>query len=363
MSQEIEKNYLQTLEEIKLQIKTAQVKAHLAVNKEMLILYWQIGKTIIEKQKQEGWGTKIIDKLADDLRKEFSEKMGFSPRNLKYMRSFAKAYPDLLIVQVVLAQLEDEASFRKSENNEYFIKESLNSILNITWYHNLALLDKVKDQSQRLWYANQTIKNGWSRNVLVHQINSDLYSRQAKKELKINNFAVTLPLEQSEMLQELIKDEYNFGFIDIKGDLKERKLENALIDNVIKFLLELGQGFALVGKQYHLEVDGQDFYIDLLLYHIKLRSYIVLELKTGKFKPEYTGKMGFYLSCVDDYLKTAHDNSSIGIILCEDENHEIKKRSLSCMIKPIGVSSYKIAKENELPEELRSLEEIKRLIK
>ncbi len=249
---------------------------------------------------------------------------------------------------------------------QIFYSDYANIILGLPWRHNTELLDKVKDQEQRLCYAIQTVKNGWSRNVLVYQINSDLYKRKAKKEIKTNNFEHTLPIEQSETLEELIKDEYNLEFIDnIHGLIKERKLEDALVNNIVKFLLELGKGFAFVGKQYHLEVSSQDFFIDLLFYHIKLKSYVAIELKTGKYKPEYAGKMGFYLACIDDYLKDKNDNNSIGIILCQDDDkdREIREKSLQCMIKPIGVSNYKITKEDELPEELKPLREIRKLIK
>ena len=284
---ETDKNYLLTLEDIKQKIKTAQIKAHLSVNKEMLILYWQIGKAILEKQEKEGWGAKITRKLSEDLGKAFPNMKGFSYTNVRYMQRFAENYPDLLICQQAAGKLEENI----------FYSDYANSILSIPWFHNMVLLDKVKDEKQRLWYANQTIKNGWSRNVLVHQIQTDLFSRQTKEALSANNFKNTLSIDDSEALQEMVKGEYNLEFIENgEGLIKERKLERAIVDDIEKFLLELGKGFAFVGKQYHLEVSGEDFYIDLLFYHIKLKSYIVIELKTGKFKPEYAGKMGFLFS-------------------------------------------------------------------
>ena len=357
-----DKHYLSTLEEIKHKVKNAQVKAHFAVNREMLILYWQIGKTIVEQRKTQKWGSKVIEQLAKDLKSEFGTMKGLSPTNLKYMASFAESYPNLLMIadeKQIGQQVADQLQ------NQYFINDKLGIFLNIPWGHNMVILDKVTDSIQRLWYAKKTVENGWSRFVLITQIETNLYSRQGVVENKTNNFAITLPQEDSDLANEIFKDEYNFEFIDnTDGLLKERGIENALVDNVIKFLLELGQGFAFVGKQYHIEVAGEDFYIDLLFYHIKLKSYIVIELKNTKFKPEYVGKVGFYLACVDDYLKDDKDNNSIGIILCKDDttNKEIKEKSLKCMIRPIGVSSYKLAEKNELPKELESIKELEKLM-
>jgi predicted nuclease of restriction endonuclease-like (RecB) superfamily len=351
--------YLQTIEDLKAKINTAQIKAHLSVNKEMIILYWQIGKTILDKQSQESWGSKITKKLSEDLTKSFPNMKGFSYTNLRYMQRFSETYPDLLICP------QSAGKLAKEKNQQIFYSDYSQKILGIPWGHNREILDKLKESEQRLWYANQVIENGWSRNVLVTQIKTDLYSRQAQKEIKSNNFHLTLPEVSSDLANEIFKDEYNFEFIDnSKGRLKERALEDALIDDVIKFLTELGKGFAFVGKQYHFEVDGDDFYTDLLFYHIKLKSYIVIELKTGKFKPEYVGKMGFYLACVDDYLKDKNDNNSIGIILCQDENSkkQVQDKSLRCMIRPIGVSGYSLAGKGELPKELEPLRELKKLI-
>lgn len=363
-----DKHYLSTLEEIKHKVKNAQIKAHFAVNREMLILYWQIGKTILEKQEAEGWGAKITRKLAEDLTIAFPQMKGFSYTNIRYMQRFAENYPDLLICQQVAGKLETPAFVQQTLTqieNSHFINDRLGIFLNIPWGHNMVILDKVTDSIQRLWYAKKTVENGWSRFVLITQIETNLYTRQGVIENKTNNFAITLPQEDSDLANEIFKDEYNFEFIDnADGLLKERGIENALVDNVIKFLLELGQGFAFVGKQYHLEVAGEDFYIDLLFYHIKLKSYIVIELKNTKFKPEYVGKVGFYLACVDDYIKDDKDNNSIGIILCKDDtaNKEIKEKSLKCMIRPIGIASYKLAEKHELPKELESIKELERLM-
>ena len=237
-------NYLKTLEDIKQRVKTAQIKAHLSVNREMLILYWQIGKTILDKQKQEGWGTKITRKLSEDLRKEFSNIRGFSYTNLRYMQRFADTYPDLLICPQSVGKLE----------NKVFYSNYANLILGIPWGHNREIIDRLETLEKRLWYAKKTIENGWSRNILSLQIKSNLYERQADKEIKTNNFQTTLPENNSDLANDIFKDEYNFDFIDApNGKLKEARLEKALIDDIIKFLLELGKGFAFIGKQYHLK--------------------------------------------------------------------------------------------------------------
>ncbi|WP_236506499.1 PDDEXK nuclease domain-containing protein [Tychonema sp. BBK16] len=286
------------------------------------MLYWQIGRDILNRQQQQGWGTKVIDNLATDLRKAFPEMKGFSSRNLKYMRSFAETYPDEQFVQEVLAQ--------------------------ITWYHNIALIEKLKSSEERLWYARQTIEQGWSRNVLVHQIESGLYRRQGKAD---TNFSRTLPNPQSELAQQLLKDPYNFDFISLSQEAKERELEKALIDRIRDFLLELGVGFAFVGSQYHLEVEGEDFYVDLLFYHLHLRCFVVIDLKVEAFKPEFSGKMSFYVSAVDDLLKHRDDMPTIGIILCKNKKQKIVEYSLRDMNKPIGVSTYQL--RETLPEQLQ----------
>ncbi len=286
------------------------------------MLYWRIGKEILVKQEHAGWGTKIIDRLSTDLRRAFPELKGFSPRNLKYMRKFAENYPVEQFVQEVLAQ--------------------------ITWYHNLTLLEKVKEPTKREWYIQATIEYGWSRNVLVHQIESGLYHRQGKA---LTNFEKTLPAPQSELAQQIIKDPYKFDFLGIGREMAERELEKGLTGHIRKFLLELGVGFSFVGSQHHLEVGGDDFYIDLLFYHLHLRCYVVIDLKVREFKPEYAGKMNFYLSAVDDLLRHPDDQPSIGIILCKGKNKVVAEYSLRDIKKPDGVTSFQIAES--LPEELQ----------
>lgn len=363
-------DYLKTLESIKQQVTNAQFKAHLAVNKEMLILYWRIGKTILEKQEQQGWGAKVTRQLSEDLVIAFPNMKGFSYTNIRYMQRFASTYKELLICHQAGGKLENTVNNTichqlggKLEEN-YFINSKLTAIANIPWRHNTELLDKLSDNKQRLWYAEQTVENGWSRAVLNHQISTDLYSRQAPEQVKQHNFHATLPSAQSELANEIFKDKYNFDFIDNNNNLKERQLEAALVEKITKFLLELGSGFAFVGQQYHLEEGGQDFYIDLLFYHLELRSYIVIDLKTTDFKPEHVGKMGFYLAQVDRKLKKEIDNDSVGIILCPKVNKAIQQDCVSFMTKPVGVSGYELAdkQQQKLPAVLKPLEKLQTLI-
>ena len=316
------KSYASLLQSLKTQITQARIRAHLSVNKEMISLYWNIGNQILERQKEEGWGTKVIENISKDLRAEFPEMKGLSARNLVYMQTFAKAYPDFAITQEVLAQ--------------------------ITWYHNITLLDKVKNYEERLWYVHETAKNGWSRNVLVAQIQTGLYKRQGKS---VNNFQNTLPSPQSDLAREIIKDPYNLEFLDIQGKFHERELEEKLIDHIRKFLLELGQGFAFIGNQYHLTLDDEDYYLDMLMYHVKLKCYVVIELKTGKFKPEYAGKMNFYLNLMDRQIKDASDNPTIGLILCEDKKNITVEYAIEGINKPMGVSQFKLTEK--LPDNLK----------
>ncbi len=315
-------DYDDFLRELKERILSVQVKAALSVNRELVLLYWYIGREILTRQQQQGWGAKVIDKLATDLRQAFPEMKGFSARNLKYVRAFAQAYPDEEFVQQLVAQ--------------------------IPWGHNVRILDAVKDSEERKWYVEQTIQYGWSRNILVHQIESGLYHRQGKA---VTNFDRTLPKPQSELAQQLLKDPYNFDFLTLGEEAQERDLEKALIEQIRKFLLELGVGFAFMGSQYHLEVGDQDFYIDLLFYHVRLRCYVVIDLKIEEFKPEFSGKMSFYVSAVDDLLRHPDDKPTIGMILCKTKNQTIVEYALRDMNKPIGVSTYQL--RDALPEQLQ----------
>lgn len=327
--------YLSTIESIKQNIRTAQYRATISVNKELLLLYHSIGLVINEHK---AWGNKFIETLAADIKLAFPDVTGYSVRNLKYMAKFALRFPDKEFVQAALAQ--------------------------ITWYHHIALMDKVKSADEHIWYAEQAAKNGWTRNVLVHQIESGLYQRQVLVE-KVSNFENRLPSPQSELALQTMKDPYIFDFISFKEDMVERDIEQALVKDVTKLLLELGTGFAFLGNQYHLNVGGDDFYIDLLFYNLNLRCYVVIELKTGEFKPEYAGQLNFYLSAVDGILKKEHDNPSIGLLLCKSKNDLVAEYSLKDMSKPIGVSAYRVTSNlpEELGRQLPSIEDIQKRIK
>ncbi len=300
----------------------AQVQAVLTVNRELIRLYWTIGREILERQERDGWGAKVIERLATDLRREFPEMKGFSRTNLLYMRAFAEAWPDEEFVQQVVGQ--------------------------IPWGHNIRILDVVKDPQERAWYARAAIQHGWSRNVLVIQMEANLYSRQGRSQ---TNFPRALPPTQSDLAQQLFKDPYHFDFLTLSRDAQEKELEAGLLEHIRKFLLELGIGFAFVGSQYPLEVGGEDFKIDLLFYHLKLRCFIVIELKTGPFKPEYAGKMNFYLSAVDDLLRHPDDEASIGLILCKSKNAIVAEYTLRDTKKPIGISGFRVMER--LPSDLK----------
>lgn len=315
-------DYQGLLGDLKERIRSAQVRAALAVNRELILLYWQIGRSIQERQEAHGWGAGVIRHLSQDLRHAFPEIKGFSPRNLQYMRTFAGAYPDAEIAQRLLRDLP--------------------------WGHITHLLDRLNDQIAREWYVRAAIEHGWSRSILVHQIDGNLYERQGKSQ---TNFTRTLPAPQSELAQQVLKDPYNFDFLSLGEPARERDIERGLTDHIRAFLLELGVGFAFVANQYHLEVGGQDYYIDLLFYHLKLRCYVVLDLKTTDFRPEDAGKMNFYLSAVDDLLRHPDDQPSVGLILCKEQNKVVAEYALRDMNKPIGVSAYQITAA--LPERLQ----------
>lgn len=319
--------YVAFLEALKQRIRSAQVKAALAVNRELVLLYWQIGRDILTRQEKEGWGSKVIQQLAKDLKREFPNMKGFSSRNLNYMRAFAQAYPDEQIVQQVAAQ--------------------------IPWFHNCVLLDKVKESEQRLWYAQKTVENSWSRNVLVYQIEGELYQRQGGA---VSNFERTLPKPHSDLAMALLKDPYNLEFLPLGEDIQERDLENALVAHIRDFLLELGLGFSFLGSQYHLEIGGEDFYLDLIFYHIHLRCFVVIDLKMGDFKAEYSGKMNLYVSAVDEQLRKEYDQPTIGIILCKSKNRTIAEYALRNINTPIAITTHKLPKP--LRESLPSVEQL-----
>ena len=322
-----DENYITLLNGLRQRIRSAQIKAALAVNQELTLLYWHIGREILEQQKQQGWGSKVIDRLSKDLRREFPQVKGLAPRSLKYMRSFAEAYPNEQIVRQVVAQ--------------------------IPWGHNQKLLNKLNTQEERLWYAEKTIENGWSRDVLELQIESGLYTRQGGA---VTNFKRTLPQPQSDLAQQLLKDPYHFEFLDVDGKAQERDLEKALVERIKDFLLELGVGFAFLGSQYKLEVAGEDFFLDLLFYHVQLRCYVVIDLKVTDFRPEYSGKMNFYVSAVDNLLRHHDDHRTIGIILCRSKNKTIAEYALQNVDTPIAVSTHKLP--DQLQKSLPSAEQL-----
>lgn len=314
--------YKQIFSSIKNEIIKSQYRAMQVVNVEMIYMYWNIGKIISDNIK---WGNKFVDNLAIDLKLEFPDITGFSPRNIRYMRKFAEEYQDKKFLQEVLAK--------------------------ITWYHNVILMDKVKDIEERKWYISQTIKNGWSTNILKNQIKNKLYERQAIAD-KTTNFENTLPDVQSDLALQTLKDPYIFDFIALKGQVKEKEIEEAMIEKIKNVLLELGNGFAFVGNQYKLTVSDKEYFIDLLFYHLELRCYIVVELKAREFLPIDAGQINFYLSAVDDILRKDGDNPTIGIILCQDKDKLTAEYALKDINKPVGVSEYKLLQD--IPEYLKS---------
>lgn len=328
-------DYAAWLADLKNRIHAAQQRATLAVNRELVLLYWQIGRDILARQGREGWGAKVIDRLAQDLRNAFPDMKGFSARNLKYMRAFAEAWPDAQFVQEVLAQLP--------------------------WYHQLALLDKLANEADRRWYLAKAIENGWSRNVLVLQIESRLRERDGRT---INNFSDRLPAPLSDLARESLKDPYRLDFLGLGAEAQERAVEDAIVQHITRFLLELGAGFAYVGRQVHLEVGGEDFFIDLLFYHLKLRCYVVVELKAGAFKPEHAGKLNFYLAALDVQMKSEHDGPTIGLLLCKSKNKVVAEYALRDANKPIGVAEYQLieALPKDLQTKLPSIEAIEQAL-
>jgi predicted nuclease of restriction endonuclease-like (RecB) superfamily len=325
--------YADVFNEIKHRISQERLRCVLTANATMVMLYWDIGQVILDRQTHEGWGSRVIDRLSVDLREAFADMRGLSPRNLKYMRAFAAAWPDRAIVQEALAQ--------------------------ITWYHNLALLEKLNAPETRLWYAQKTVEHGWSRNILAIQIEQQLHTRTGKA---ISNFDKTLPPPDSDMAAQIFKDPYLFDFLGTADPRREREVEQALVDHIQSFLLELGSGFAFVGRQVLMEVGNQDFYIDLLFYHLKLRCYVVIELKAGPFEPAFVGQINLYLSAVDDLLRHPDDKPTIGLLLCRAKNKLVVEYALRNLKKPIGVAQWETKIVRSLPKEFRgslpSIEEI-----
>lgn len=330
---EAPQGYADWLAALKIQVHQAQQRAARSINRELVALYWRIGQDILERQQQQGWGAKIIDRLAQDLRSAFPEMKGFSRANLMYMRAFAQAWPEEKIVQQAVGQLP--------------------------WGHNLLLLAKLKDPEKRLAYAQSAIQHGWSRNVLEIHIEMQRLEREGRA---VSNFDERLPAQESDLARQALKDPYLFDFLHLGQEASEREIETALVQHITHFLLELGAGFAYVGRQVHLEVGGDDFFIDLLFYHLKLHCYVVIELKGGQFKPEHLGQLGFYLTAVDAQVKSEHDNPTIGLLLCKSRNKVVAEYALRDKSQPIGVAEYQLIAS--LPEELQtslpSIEQIER---
>jgi predicted nuclease of restriction endonuclease-like (RecB) superfamily len=310
---------------IKEQIIKKRLETIVAANSAMMMMYWEIGKAILERQKEEGWGAKVIDRMSHDLKNEFPDMNGFSPRNLKYMRKFAEAWTDVEIVQRTVAQ--------------------------IPWRSNITLLDKLNDPQLRLWYAQKTVENGFGKDMLVFQIDTKLHQRQGAA---TQNFEASLPPAQSDFASQIFKDPYVFDFLGTADPRKEAELEQKLIDHIQKFLLELGQGFAFVGRQVQLELGGQDFYVDLLFYHLKLRCYVVVELKAGEFEPGYISKLNMYLNVVNDVLRHPDDKPSIGLLLVKSKNKLVVEYSLSGLSNPIGIANWEGDIKKSLPDNLKA---------
>jgi len=361
--------YQDLLSDIKNRIRQGQYKAHISANSEMLATYWDIGKMIHIRQQQEGWGKGVIPRLAVDLKNELADVKGFSERNINNMLTFYKEYPDFLILQQPVAKLEDDiispllVAKSKTGNGKRVVSHLENSenqqylITHVGWSQHIFLIQKVKDLPTRYWYMQQTINNGWGRDTLADMIKSNLHQRQGAI---VNNFDQTLPNLNSELAKQLFKDPYIFDFMTLSAPFTEREIELELVKNVEKFLVELGAGFAFVGRQYKLEISEREFYIDLLFYHLKMRCFVVIELKKGEFMPEYAGKMNFYCSAVDDLLKHSTDQPTIGLILCQGKDRIFAEYSLRDIHKPIGISEYELTRA--LPDNFKgslpSVEEI-----
>jgi predicted nuclease of restriction endonuclease-like (RecB) superfamily len=319
------RDYSEVLGRIKTRIHQERLRTVLTANSAMVLLYWDIGRIILERQHRSGWGAKIIDRLSGDLRTAYPDMKGFSPRNLKYMRAFTAAWPDRAIVQGPLAQ--------------------------ISWYHNVALLEKISTDVDRVWYAKQAAKHGWSQSTLLLQIERSAHKRQGKA---LSNFRSTLPPAESDMASHIFKDPYLFDFLGTADPRREHEIERALVDHIQRFLLELGTGFAFVGRQVLLELGERDFYVDLLFYHLKLRRYVVIELKAVPFSPEFVGQMNIYLSAVDDLLRHPDDKPTIGLLLCRSKNRLVVEYALRNLNTPVGVAEWETAIVGTLPRELRT---------
>jgi predicted nuclease of restriction endonuclease-like (RecB) superfamily len=327
--------YQELLKELKERIRAAQVRAAQAVTQELVLLYWTIGRDLSRRFQTEGWGTKINERLAKDLQAAFPGIEGFSPRNLRYMRAFAEAWPEPEILQQLVAKLP--------------------------WGHNLRVLDRVKDRPTREWYLRTALEHGWSQNVLVHMISGQLHRREGKA---LTNFQRTLPPPGSDMAEKILRDPYNFDFLMLREPFAERELEKNLLVHLRDLLLELGRGFAFIGSQVPLSVGDRTFYVDLLFYHVRLHCYFAIELKTGEFQPEYAGQLGFYIAALDSLMRTAGDGPTIGLLLCESHSGPVVEYALQSVNQPIGVSTYRITRDlpASVREEIPSVEDLQEVV-
>ena len=335
--------YNQWRKDIENLIDTAKLKTAISVNMGTLSLYWNIGKSILQKQEQEGWGKQVIEQLSKDLISRYPDDRGYSIRNLRYMKRFASEYPDFPILQVSLAELKKlpilQATLAELENEG---KEYVQiPLAQISWYHHISLLSKVKDEAQRAYYITETAQNGWSRDVMLLQIGNGYIHAKGHT---INNFEQTLPPLQSDLARYIFKDPYNFSFIGTVALQNELDIEKSLTSKITDFLLEMGRGFAYIGRQYHISVDGDDYYIDLLMYHLKLHCYVVVELKAVEFKPEFVSKLNFYISAVDDIVKSPEDKPTIGLLLCRTKSNKKAEFSLRGITQPMGIAQYETEK-------------------
>lgn len=335
--------YTQWRKDIEQLIDTAKLHTALNVNVGTLTLYWNIGKSILQKQEQEGWGKQVIEQLSKDLISRYPDDRGYSKRNLGYMKSFAMQYPDFPFLQVPLAKLRElpilQATLAKLESEgKDFVQVPL---AQISWYHHISLLPKVKDEAERAYYITETAQNGWSRDVMLLQIDNGYIHAKGHA---INNFEQTLPPPQSDLARYIFKDPYNFSFIGTVALQNELDIEKSLTSKIADFLLEMGRGFAYIGRQYHISVDGDDYYIDLLMYHLKLHCYVVVELKAVEFKPEFVSKLNFYISAVDDFVKSPEDKPTIGLLLCRTKSNKKAEFSLRGITQPMGIAQYETEK-------------------
>lgn len=336
MSSEIAGNYQDILKDLKEKIRQARFRATFTINTQLLAIYWYVGNTILQQQNEEGWGTKIIDRLSQDLLFEFPDMKGLSVRNIKYMRAFAESYPDFELVQQSVAQSQNVPIVQRA-------------VAQLPWGHNCVLLDKVKTLEGRLFYASKAIENGWSRDILIQQIKNNLLKRQGSA---ITNFDITLPKPQSDLARETLKNPYVFDFLSFGEQVQELELEKALVSHIKRFMLELGRGFAYVGNQYNLNVEGDDYFLDLLFYNYHLYCFVVFELKVGEFRPEYAGKLNFYINTIDEKIKQNKDKPTIGVLLCKTPNETVVQFALKGIKTPMGVADYELV--NALPKELKS---------